>query len=153
MKITMKTCLALLLILLPIATSHAADNDPSSKCAKALAEQISHITNSPTLTLEEKDARVSTAVRTAVSGAIAKLTDPAEILKATEAQTTAAAQAAPDYTHAILAGVSTIPAITAISGATDQVQTANVAAAATSALVTPDTEDSPMKKCHVSPCH
>ena len=138
----MKTCLALLLILLPIATSHAADNDPpsehhdkaaASKSAKALAAQISDITHSPNLTLKEKDDRVSAAVRDAVSEAIANLTDPSEILQATEALTTAAAEAAPQFTHAILVGVSTIPAVTAISGAIGQIQTADVDAATKSA--------------------
>jgi len=132
----MKTCLALL-VLLPIATSHAADNDPSSehhgkaassKSAKALADKISDITHSP-LTLEEQDARVSAAVRAAVIEAIANLTDPKEILEATEALTTAAAHAAPQFTGAILKGVSGIQAVIAISGAMDQIQTADVDAA------------------------
>jgi hypothetical protein len=151
----MKTCLALLLILLPIAASHAADNDPSSehhdqaagsKSAKALAEQISHITHSPNLTLKEKDDRVSAAVRAAVSEAIANLTDPAEILKATEELTTAAAQAAPKFTHAIFVGISTIPAVTAISGALGQIQTANVGAAASAATALLDPGSAEKKK-------
>jgi hypothetical protein len=146
----MKTCLAMLLIFLPIATSHAADNDPSSghhdqgasKSAKALAGQISDITHSPTLTLKEKDDRVSAAVRDAVSEAIANLTDPADILKATEELTTAAAQAAPNFTHAILAGVSTIPAVTAISGAIGQIQAADVDAATKAAAAAFDSDHS-----------
>jgi hypothetical protein len=151
----MKTCLALLLILLPIATSHAADNDPpsehhdkaaASKAAKALADQISDITHSPTLTLKEKDDRISAAVRDAVNEAIANLTDPAEILKATEELTTAAAQAAPQFTHAILGGVSTIPAVTAISGAIDQIQTADVDAATKAAAAAFDSDSSDKKK-------
>jgi hypothetical protein len=151
----MKKCLALLLILLPIANSHAADNDPSSehhdqaaawKSAKALAEQISHITHSPTLTLKEKDDRVSAAVRAAVSEAIANLTDPADILKATEELTAAAAQAAPQFTHAILAGISTIPAITAIGGAMGQIQTAVVDAATKSAEAAFESDKSENKK-------
>jgi hypothetical protein len=151
----MKTCLSLLLILLPIATSHAADNGPSSghhdqaaasKSAKALAGQISHITHSPTLTLKEKDDQISAAVRDAVSAAIAILTDQADILKAAEELTTAAAQAAPDFTHAILAGVSTIPAIAAISGASGQMQTAVVGAATKSALIAPDPGSKKEKK-------
>jgi hypothetical protein len=152
----MKTRLALLLILLPIATSHAADNDTSSehhdqaaasKAARALAEQISHITHSHTLTLRQKDEQVSAAVRAAVDKAIANLTDPAEILKATEELTTAAAQAAPKCTHAILVGVSTIPAVTAISGALGQIQTANVGAAASASVVAaPDPGSNKEKK-------
>jgi hypothetical protein len=150
----MKKCLALLLILLPIATSHATDNGPpsehhdqaaASKSAKALAEQISHITHSPTLTLEEKDDRVSAAVRAAVSAAIASRTDPAEILKATEALTTAAAHAAPHFTRAILAGISTIPAVTAISGAIGQMQTAAVDTATKAAAVASDPDKSKKK--------
>ena len=138
----MKTCLALLLILLPIATSHAADNDTrsdhhdqsaTSKSARALADQISDIVHSSTLTLKEKDDQVSAAVRNAVSEAIASLTDPADIIKATEALTTVAAQAAPQFTKAILAGISTIPAVTAISGAMAQIKTADVDAAAKAA--------------------
>jgi hypothetical protein len=134
----MKTCLALLLILLPIATSHAADNDTPSehhdqasatKSAKALADQVSDIVHSPTLTLKEKDDQVSAAVKNAISEAIANLTDPADILKVTEELSTAAAQAAPQFTHAILEGISTIPAVTAINGAISQIQTAVVDAA------------------------
>jgi hypothetical protein len=145
----MKTCLALLLILLPIATSFAAGNDSRSenhakttaaKSAKALADQVSDIVHSPTLTLKEKDDRVSAAVRDAVSEAITHLTDPADILKATEELTTAAADSAPQFTHAILEGISTIPAVTAISGAIDQIKTAVVDTATKAAAAAFDSE-------------
>jgi hypothetical protein len=147
----MKTCLALLLILLPIATSYAVDNPPSSenhgktpaaKSAKALADQVSAIVNSSTLTLKEKDDQVSAAVQDAVSDAIANLTDPAEILKATEELTTAAAESAPQFTHAILAGIATIPAVTAISGAIDQVKAAVVDTATKAAAAAFDSDSS-----------
>jgi len=142
MKITMKTSLALLLVLLPVATSHAAE----STSAKALAEQIGHIVHSHTLTLKEKDDQISAAVRDAVRAAIANLTDPAEILQATEALTTVAAQAAPKFTHAILVGVDTIPTITSISGALGQIQTANVSAAASAATALIDPGSAKEKK-------
>jgi hypothetical protein len=148
----MKTCLAaLLLILLPVATSYAADNDNRSenrektataKSAKALADQVGDIVHSSTLTLKEKDDQVSAAVRDAVSEAVANLTDPADILKATEALTTAAAKSAPQFTHAILAGISTIPAVTAISGALDQVKTAVVETATKAASAAFDSDSS-----------
>jgi hypothetical protein len=147
----MKTCLALLLILLPIATSYAADNDSRSenhdhttaaKSAKALADQVSDIVHSPTLTLKEKDDQVSAAVRDAVSEAVANLTDPADILKATEELTTAAAQSAPQFTHAILEGISTIPAVTAISGAMDEVKAAVVDTATKAAAAAFDSDSS-----------
>ena len=138
----MKTYLALLLILLPIAAGHAADNDTpfenhgkaaESKSAKALAEQISDITHSRTLTLKEKDEQVSAAVKNAIIEAIANLTDPAEILRATEELATVAAEAAPQFTHAILQGISNIPAVTAIDGAMGQIQMAVVNAASKAA--------------------
>jgi hypothetical protein len=147
----MKTCLALLLILLPIATSYAAENNPRSenhdkntetKSAKALADQISDIVHSPTLTLKEKDDQVAAAVRDAVSNAIANLTDPADILQATKELTTAAAQSAPQFTHAILEGISTIPAVTAISGAIDQIKTAVVDTATKAAAAAFDSDNS-----------
>jgi hypothetical protein len=147
----MKTCLALLLILLPIATGYAADNHASSenhdktadaKSAKALAEQVNDIVHSSTLTLKEKDDQISAAVRDAVSEAVANLTDPADILNATEALTTAAAKSAPQFTHAILEGISTIPAVTAISGAMDQVKTAVVDTATKAAAAAFDSDSS-----------
>jgi hypothetical protein len=145
----MKTCLALLLILLPIATSYGADNDTppgnhdktvESKAAKALADQISDITHSSTLTLKEKDDQISAAVQSAVSDAIANLTDPAAILKATEELTTAAAQAAPQFTHAIIEGISTIPALTAINGAVGEIKDAVVDAATKAAAAAFDSD-------------
>ncbi len=147
----MKTCLALLLILLPIATSYGADNDTphgnhdkaaESKSAKALADQISDITHSPTLTLKEKDAAISAAVQSAVSEAIANLTDPSEIIKATEELTTAAAQVAPQFTHAIIEGISTIPAITAINGAMGAIKDAVVDTATKAAAAAFDSDSS-----------
>jgi hypothetical protein len=147
----MKTCLALLLLLLPIATSYAADNDnrfgnhdkpTTAKSAKALAEQVSNIVHSSTLTLKEKDDQVSAAVRDAVSEAVANLTDPADILKATKELTTAAAESAPQFTHAIIAGISSIPAVTAISGAIDQVKTAVVDTAIKAAAAAFDSDSS-----------
>jgi hypothetical protein len=147
----MKTCLALLLILLPIATSYGADNDTppgnhdkaaASKSAKALADQISDITHSPTLTLKEKDDQISAAVQSAVSEAIANLTDPSEILAATEELTTAAAQAAPQFTHAIIEGISNIPAITAIDGALGEIKTAVVDTATKAAAAAFDSDNS-----------
>jgi hypothetical protein len=147
----MKTCLALLLILLPIATSYGADNDtPSgnhdktveSKAAKALADQISDISHSSTLTLKEKDDQISAAVESAVSEAIANLTDPSEILKATEELTTSAAQAAPQFTHAIIEGISTIPALTAINGAIGEIKDAVVDTATKAAAAAFDSDSS-----------
>jgi hypothetical protein len=147
----MKTCLALLLILLPIATGYAADNDTRpenhdkttvAKSAKTLAEQVSDIVHSPTLTLKEKDDQVSAAVRDAVSEAVSTLTDPADILKATEELTTAAAESAPQFTHAILEGVSSIPAVTAISGALDQVKAAVVETATKATAAAFDSDSS-----------
>jgi hypothetical protein len=140
----MKTCLALLLILLPFATSQAADNDTRfgnhNKAAKILAEQISDIIHSSTLTLKEKDDQVSAAVRDAISEAIANLTDSADILKLTEELTTAAAAAAPQFTHAIIEGASAIPAIASIDGAIDQIKAAVVDAAAKAAAAAFDSD-------------
>ena len=146
----MKTCLALLLILLPIATSQAADNDRPAEnhdqaapnSAKLLADQVGDITHSTTLTLKEKDDQVSAAVRNAINDAIAQLTDPADILKATLELTTAAAKAAPQFTHAILEGISTIPAITALGGAIDQIKAAVVDAATKAAAAAFDSDRS-----------
>ena len=146
----MKTCLALLLILLPIATSYGADNDSpygnhdktvESKSAKALADQISDISHSSTLTLKEKDDQISAAVQSAVSEAIANLTDPSEILKATEELTTSAAQAAPQFTHAIIAGISTIPALTSINGAIGEIKDAVVDTATKAAAAAFDSDN------------
>jgi len=127
--------------------SYAGDNNPSSKhhdqattskSAKALAAQISHIIHSH-LKLEEKDAQVSAAVRAAVNDAIAGLTDPKEILDTTEELTTVAAQIAPKFTGAIFLGIKDIQPVTSISGATGQIQTAIVGAAATATtLITPE---------------
>ncbi|MGA3008453.1 MAG: hypothetical protein ABSE59_11250, partial [Opitutaceae bacterium] len=94
----MRTCLALLLVLLPCAISHAAENAspadhhdqpaPSSP-AKILADQVAGIAHSPTLTLKEKDADILTDVHNAVVAATAHLTDPVDILKVTLELTTA----------------------------------------------------------------
>jgi hypothetical protein len=166
----MKTYLALLLILLPVAASHAADKDTSAENhdqaatldpAKALAEEIGGITNSSTLTLKEKDDQVAAAVQNTISEAIAHLTDPSEILKATLELATTAAKAAPQFTHAILEGISTIPAISAINGAIDQIKAAVVDAATKAAAAAFDSDHDRDRNGHdhddcyhiVSPSH
>jgi hypothetical protein len=133
----MKTCLALLLVLLPVAATYAAGNDTPAEShdkvaptpAKILAGQVGEIADSPTLTPTEKDDQILAAVRNAVIAATAHLTDPVEILKVTLELTTAAARSAPQFTHAIIDAVSTISAITAIDGAVSQLQAAVIDAA------------------------
>ena len=146
----MKTCLALLLVLLPVAAIHAAENDiPFENHDKAaptpamtLAAQVGDLARSPTLTLKEKNDQILAAVQNAVLAATAHLTDPAEILNVTLDLTTAAAKSAPQFTHAIIDAVSAISAIAAIDGAINQIQAAVVDAATKAAAAAFDSDRS-----------
>ena len=127
----MKICLALLLVFLPFAASHAAQNDPS----KVLADQVSDIAHASNLSPKEKDAEIQAAVHAAVVAAIADITNPEEILKISLELTTAAANSAPQYTQSIIGAISTVPAIADIKGALNTIQDAVVDTAAKAAQV------------------
>lgn len=135
----MKTLLAFLLIILPVAGSYAADNDHhdqdsgSNPTTKALADQIGNIAHSSTLTLKEKDADILTVVHNAVLAATDHITNPADILKITEELTTAAAGSAPQFANAIIDAISNISSITSIHGALNEIKDSVVDAAAKAA--------------------
>lgn len=125
----MKVRLALFLFLLPIAATHAADQTGQPTPAAAFSAQVSEIASAQAMPPKEKAERISTAVQVAVTGAIAGLKDPAEILQVTLKLATVAATAAPQFTDVIARAISAIPSIAAINGAAEQIQAAVVDAA------------------------
>jgi hypothetical protein len=125
----MKARHTLFLFLLPVAAAYAADQTDQPAPAATFPAQVSEIANSPAMPLKEKAEQISNVVQIAVTGAIAGLKDPAEILQVALKLATVAATAAPPFTDAITRAISAIPSIAAIDGAADQIQAAVVDAA------------------------
>lgn len=136
----MKTCLALLLVLLPVAAGYAADNVPSPAdhaaasagkpfSARELRAKVSDIARSPALTPAEKKERIAATVRNAVARDVAILKTPREMLRSALRFATIAAEAAPQFADEITHAVLSIPAIAAIDGAAAKIETAVVDAA------------------------
>ncbi|HZP60498.1 MAG TPA: hypothetical protein VFB27_09265 [Opitutaceae bacterium] len=136
----MKTHLALLLFVFLAANLQAAE-DPSPNdqrpaagahktlSAPALAAEVREIAGSATLSPKEKADQIAATVHDAITTAVGQLKNPEEILKTTLRFARLAAAAAPQFTAAIINGVSGIPAIAGMDGALAEIQTAVVDAA------------------------
>jgi len=136
----MKTRLALLFFVFLTANIQAAE-DPSSNdqrsavganktiSARALAAEVGEIARSTKLSPREKADQIAAAVHDAITNAVGQLKNSEEILKTTLRFARLAAAAAPQFTAAIINGVSGIPAIAGMDGALAEIQTAVVDAA------------------------
>lgn len=97
----------------PEAPSMAQELSP----AAILSAQVSEIAYSTSLPLEAKQARIKTALRKAVSGAIAGMSDPEQKIKIAAEFAVACVKAAPGFAATIADTVTSIPAIAKIDGA------------------------------------
>jgi hypothetical protein len=131
-----KPTLLLPLLLLPLSSVLAADNPPSTPSqspaaqqeelspAAILAGEVKEIASSTTLSRKAQAKLITNAVRTAVGAVIEGIKNPADRLKAALELATAAAQSAPHFAATITRAITSIPALAAIDGALEQIQSA-----------------------------
>jgi hypothetical protein len=109
----------LLILLIPFATALRAANDLTPE--SVLSDQVKAIVDSRS-PYKAKEKAIASAVKFAVLAAIADAKDQANTLKIALRYAATAAQAVPDFADTIIEAVISIPAIAAIDGAAEQIQ-------------------------------
>jgi len=110
---------ALLILLIPFSTALRAASDPTPEAV--LSDQVKAIVDSRS-PYKAKEKAIASAVRFAVLAAIADAKDQANMLKIALRYVATAAQAVPGFADTIIEAVTSIPAIAAIDGAAEQIQ-------------------------------
>lgn len=113
-----------------VVSVHAAGPDYTrAAIADDLAAQIREIVNTPLISRDKKERRITSTVRIAVVAATAYKDDRSEIVGIALQMAAAAVRAAPSFADVIARAVAFVPAVSRFSGAASEVRAATLMAA------------------------